>query len=104
MEAFSDALRREMHPWGIKVSIMEPSYFKTGMTEPGARERQMRKGWDDLSEELKKEYGKEFWEKGTPTFSARSFTIFENSDPLKTRGPGRNNPDEHRMEINDAKY
>ena len=70
MEAFSDALRREMHPWGIKVSIMEPGGFQTGITETGAREKQMRKGWDDLSDELKKEYGKEYWEKGTPPFSA----------------------------------
>ena len=70
VEAFSDALRREMHPWGIKVSIIEPAGFRTGMTEPGAMERQMRKGWDDLSEELKNEYGKEYWEKGMPPFSA----------------------------------
>ena len=65
MQAFSDALRREMHPWGIKVSIMEPGGFQTGMTEPRAREKQMRQGWDDLSDELKREYGKEFLEKGT---------------------------------------
>ena len=79
MEAFSDALRREMHPWGIKVSIIESGAFQTRLTEPGARERQMRKGWDDLSDELKKEYGKEFWEKGTPPLSALwSFTLFLN--------------------------
>ena len=66
-----------MHPWGIKVSIMEPGAFQTGMTELGARERQMKKGWDDLSDELKKEYGKEFWDKGIRTFSAlRSFNFF----------------------------
>ena len=70
MEAFSDALRREMHPWGIKVSIMEPGAFHTRMVETGAREKQMRKGWDDLSDELKKEYGKEYLQKGTPSFSA----------------------------------
>ena len=75
VEAFSDALRREMHPWGIKVSIMEPGGFQTGITEPGARERQMRKGWDDLSEELKEEYGEEFWEKGRPPFSAFLATL-----------------------------
>lgn len=65
VEAFSDALRREMYPWGIKVTIMEPGAFQTEMTEPRARENQMRKGWDDLSDELKKEYGKEFLENGT---------------------------------------
>ena len=54
-----------MHPWGIKVSIMEPGGFKTQITEPYATEKQMRQGWDDLSEELKKEYGKDFLERGT---------------------------------------
>ena len=49
---------------------MEPGAFHTGMAETRAREKQMRKGWDDLSDELKKEYGKEYWEKGTPQFSA----------------------------------
>ena len=64
VEAFSDALRREMYPWGIKVSIMEPGGFQTGMAEPRARERQIRHGWDDLSDELKKEYGKKYLDKG----------------------------------------
>ena len=56
MQAFSDALRREMHPWGIKVSIMEPGGFKTALSEPGAVFGGIRKGWDDLSDKLKKEY------------------------------------------------
>ena len=32
-EAFSDILRREMHKFGVKVSIVEPGYFDgaTGM-------------------------------------------------------------------------
>jgi len=64
VEAFSDALRREMYPWGIKVSIMEPGGFQTGMVEPRVRERQIRQGWDDLSDELKKEYGKNYLDKG----------------------------------------
>ncbi|KAL9950830.1 hypothetical protein ACROYT_G043394 [Oculina patagonica] len=63
VEAFSDALRREMHPWGIKVSIMEPGSFKTSMNDAAARERQLRQAWDSLSEELKKEYGEEYLEK-----------------------------------------
>ena len=69
VQAFSDALRREMHPWGIKVSIMEPGGFQTEMAEACARERQIRKGWDDLSDELKKEYGKEYLEEGKRLFS-----------------------------------
>ena len=78
---------------------MEPGGFQTGMTEPGARERQMRKGWDDLSDELKKEYGKEFWDKGTRTFSA--FLPFLRIAIL-LKGPRRKNRDEQKMRINDS--
>ncbi|KAL9950576.1 hypothetical protein ACROYT_G043092 [Oculina patagonica] len=69
VQAFSDALRREMYPWGIKVSIMEPGGFKTQITEPQVVEKQMRQGWDDLSEDLKKEYGKDYLEKGVKFFT-----------------------------------
>jgi len=53
-----------MHPWGIKVSIMEPGAFKTHMNNPRAIERLLRQGWDNLSDELKREYGEEYLEKG----------------------------------------
>lgn len=62
VEAFSDALRREMHHWGIKVSILEPGAFQTAITDPRTMERQIRQGWDDLSDELKKVYGTEYLE------------------------------------------
>ena len=65
MEAFSDALRREMHPWGIKVSIMEPGGYQTKIIEPATIERNLRQSWDKLSDELKKDYGEEYLEKGT---------------------------------------
>lgn len=51
VEAFSDALRREMRPWGIKVSIMEPGGFQTPNADPN-----LMHGWNDLTDELKEEY------------------------------------------------
>ncbi|KAL9950577.1 hypothetical protein ACROYT_G043093 [Oculina patagonica] len=45
------------------VSIMEPGGFKTAILQPHAVEKQIRKGWDDLSEDIKKEYGKDYLEK-----------------------------------------
>ena len=56
VQAFSDCLRREMDPWGIKVSIIEPGGFRTEITKSSILERQMQQGWDGLSEELKNEY------------------------------------------------
>ena len=56
VEAFSDALRREMRPWGIKVSIMEPGGFQTPLTEPSRVFGTIMQGWNDLSDELKEEY------------------------------------------------
>ena len=67
VEAFSDGLRREMYPWGIKVSIIEPGGFQTPKNAPGNRERELRQGWDNMSEELKKEYGEEYLEKSKTT-------------------------------------
>ena len=81
VEAFSDALRREMYPWGIKVSIMEPAGFQTQMNDSRARERQLRQAWDNLSEELKKEYGEEYLEKSMLSiqfFKCRLFTNLRN--------------------------
>lgn len=72
VEAFSDALRREMYSWGIKVSIMEPGCFQTGMTQPAAIERQLRQCWNNLSDELKKEHGEEYLEKSTYTSNTRT--------------------------------
>ena len=60
VEAFSDALRREMHPWGIKVSMLEPGSHMTNICAPDMFEQQLRKGWDQLSDELKHDYGEQY--------------------------------------------
>ena len=65
VEAFSDALRREMQPWGIKVTMLEPGLFATNLSAPEALERGLRKRWNQLSEELKNDYGEEYLETGT---------------------------------------
>lgn len=75
VETFSDVLRREMHPWGIKVSILEPGAHQTPILDPSIVERQFRQGWNDLSAELKSDYGSEYLEKGTNLFLHSSFAI-----------------------------
>ena len=46
---------------------MEPGGFRTPINAPGNRERELRQGWDNMSEELKKEYGEEYLEKSKTT-------------------------------------
>ena len=55
VEGFSDVLRREMHPWGIKVSMVEPGAHQTPMTDPRTFERQFRQAWNELSAALQKD-------------------------------------------------
>lgn len=64
VQAFSDALRREMNPWGIKVSIVEPGGFRTEITSARLIQRQLQEGWNGLNDELKQEY----MEKGIKLF------------------------------------
>ena len=68
VEAFSDALRREMYPWGVQVSIVEPGGFKTNINVSTKLERDLEEGWQSLNEELKEEYGEELLKAGTLSF------------------------------------
>ena len=61
VEAFSDALRREMSPWGVLVSMIEPGRFKTSITSSVVES--VKRFWDDLSPELKKYYGEKYLHK-----------------------------------------
>ncbi|XP_020611164.1 retinol dehydrogenase 7-like [Orbicella faveolata] len=57
VQAFSDALRREMAPWGVQVSIIEPGLFKTALANEERQIQVLQEFWDGLSLELKEEYG-----------------------------------------------
>ena len=64
VEAFSDALRHEMYPWGIKVSLLEPGSHTTNICAPDMFEQQLKKGWNQLSDVVKDEYGEEYLSTG----------------------------------------
>ena len=64
MEAFSDALRREMYPWGVKVSILEPGAFQTNINQPSIIEKDLKEAWENLDDQLKEEYGEEYLKEG----------------------------------------
>ena len=68
VEAFSDALRQEMQPWGMKVIVLEPGFFATKLSAPEALERDLRKGWDHINKDLKKDYGEGYLKRGTDSY------------------------------------
>ncbi|XP_067371686.1 retinol dehydrogenase 1 [Channa argus] len=57
VEAFSDSLRRDMYHFGIKVSIIEPGFFKTGVTQLDLIEADLRRLWTRLPQHVKDSYG-----------------------------------------------
>ena len=57
VQAFSDALRREMSPWEVQVSVIEPGLFKTALANEERNIQVTQELWDGLSPELQEEYG-----------------------------------------------
>ena len=57
-ESFSDCLRREMAPWGLRVSIIEPSYMRTPIIE--GHVQTMQKMWDGLSSDVRNRWGENY--------------------------------------------
>ncbi|XP_007953358.1 retinol dehydrogenase 16-like, partial [Orycteropus afer afer] len=51
---------RELSFFGVKVAMIEPGYFKTGITSKEMFLRTLRKVWDRANPEIKETYGEEF--------------------------------------------
>ena len=62
VEAFSDALRREMSMWQVRVIIIEPSTYATAISEPALAAAKLEKLWNGLDEEMRTEQ-KSFYKK-----------------------------------------
>ncbi|CAF1085615.1 unnamed protein product [Rotaria sordida] len=60
LESFSDCLRREMAPWNLRVSIIEPGTMRTTMTE--GLEQSLKNIWLQLPIDVKKRWGEQFFE------------------------------------------
>ncbi|XP_012509014.1 PREDICTED: retinol dehydrogenase 16-like [Propithecus coquereli] len=60
VEAFSDSLRRELAPFGVKVAIIEPGSFKTNMTNTERVLLHVQEVWDRARPEIKETYGEKF--------------------------------------------
>ncbi|XP_053327625.1 retinol dehydrogenase 5-like [Spea bombifrons] len=63
VESFSDSLRRDMQYFGVKVSIIEPGFFKTGVTSLDVIEKDLNRLWNRLAPEVKCSYGDKYFDK-----------------------------------------
>ena len=52
--------RRELSYFGVKVAIIEPGYFKTGMTNSARLSSNFQMMWDQTSPEIREIYGKKY--------------------------------------------
>lgn len=62
VEAFSDTLRREIKSFGVKVIIVEPGFFRTGITEPQWFLEKMKQAWNEAPMHIKKSYGQHYFD------------------------------------------
>ncbi|XP_072264011.1 retinol dehydrogenase 16-like [Pyxicephalus adspersus] len=62
VESFSDSLRHEMAPFGVKVCIIEPGCFATQITDVKLHKECAKNMWIRLPEEIRQSYGQEYFE------------------------------------------
>ncbi|XP_029338541.1 retinol dehydrogenase 16-like [Mus caroli] len=60
IEAFSDSLRRELSYFGVKVAIIEPGFFLTGVTSSARLSSNIQMLWDQTSSEIREIYGEKY--------------------------------------------
>ncbi|XP_078287469.1 retinol dehydrogenase 5 [Rhinoraja longicauda] len=63
VESFSDSLRRDMQYFGVQVSIIEPGFFRTAVTNLECIEKDLQRLWDRLAPEVRQSYGQRYFEK-----------------------------------------
>jgi NAD(P)-dependent dehydrogenase (short-subunit alcohol dehydrogenase family) len=60
LESFSDCLRREMFPWGLRVSIIEPGFMRTPIIE--GIKKPFSEFWAALPSDVQERWGEKFLE------------------------------------------
>jgi len=60
VEAYSDALRREVHLFGVKVVLIEPAFMATPLIEASKLVAMQQKGWDALPLAYRNDFGEEW--------------------------------------------
>uniref|UniRef100_A0A3Q0SJH9 Dehydrogenase/reductase (SDR family) member 9 n=1 Tax=Amphilophus citrinellus TaxID=61819 RepID=A0A3Q0SJH9_AMPCI len=63
VEAFSDSIRINMAPFGVKVLCIEPGFFKTQMASSEVVCNNIKMLWEKLPQEVRDDYGSEYLQK-----------------------------------------
>ncbi|KAG8227943.1 hypothetical protein J437_LFUL018525 [Ladona fulva] len=60
--SFVDGLRREMKKWSLSVHTIEPSLYRTTISEENVISGAMQKCWESCSEDVQTNYGEQYFE------------------------------------------
>ncbi|XP_020611545.1 retinol dehydrogenase 3-like isoform X1 [Orbicella faveolata] len=60
VEAFADSLRREMRPFEVQVSVIQPGATQTPMLNDELLASRLKELWDNLPSDKRLEYGEEY--------------------------------------------
>ncbi|CAL8321674.1 unnamed protein product [Merluccius merluccius] len=82
VQSFSDSLRLDMRHFGMKVSIIEPGGFKTAVTRMDLIEKDVKRLWDRLPQDIRDTYGPKYVDDYL-RYQAFTLNIVRNSDLSK---------------------
>ncbi|XP_075757964.1 retinol dehydrogenase 7-like [Pelodiscus sinensis] len=77
VEAFSDSLRRELLPFGVKISIIEPGAFQTPILNVQKVTDMIQEVWDRTPAEVKEAYGQSYFD----TYRKEILQLFTTASP-----------------------
>ncbi|CAF1345099.1 unnamed protein product [Rotaria sp. Silwood1] len=80
LESFSDCLRREMVPWSLRVSIIEPGFMRTPIIKGDGKS--FADFWSQLSNDVQERWGENFLKTGFNTIKDSPF-LKHAEDPTK---------------------
>nr|DBA32872.1 TPA: hypothetical protein GDO54_000626 [Pyxicephalus adspersus] len=62
VQGFSDSLRRELHAFGVKVSIIEPGGYKTLIIDKDRHIKHLQHIWNNLPGNIKELFGEKYYQ------------------------------------------
>uniref|UniRef100_A0A3P9JNC9 Dehydrogenase/reductase (SDR family) member 9 n=1 Tax=Oryzias latipes TaxID=8090 RepID=A0A3P9JNC9_ORYLA len=82
VEGFNDSLRIGMAPFGVKVLLIEPGFFKTNVTDSKIQIESVKGLWERLPQEIKDDYGSDYLDKAIKVTS-ESLSKMSDGDLMK---------------------